>query len=83
VNDGADDTSYDDAHLEQPGTEAAALAPSLVGLSGEEASAAATAAGLDPDVVPPGTTAVTMDYRPRRIRLFLDDAGRVARATAG
>jgi hypothetical protein len=76
VNDGADETSYD-------GSEAAALAPSLVGLAGAEAAATATSAGFDPAVLPPGTTAVTMDFRPRRIRLFLDDDGRVERATAG
>jgi hypothetical protein len=76
VNDGADETSYD-------GSAAAALAPSLVGLTGEEAAAAATSAGFEPDVLPPGTTAVTMEFRPRRIRLFMDDGGRVGRATAG
>lgn len=67
----------------EPGSEAAALAPILVGLAGEEAAGAATSAGFAPEVVPAGTTAVTMDFRPRRIRLFLDDGGRVSRATAG
>jgi hypothetical protein len=40
-------------------------------------------AGFDPQVVPPGVTAVTMDLGPRRIRLFVDEGGRVERATAG
>jgi len=67
----------------QPGSEAAALARTLVGLAGDDAVARATARGFDPDLVPPGTTAVTMDFRPRRIRLFMDDHGRVSRATGG
>jgi Potato inhibitor I family/Stress responsive A/B Barrel Domain len=67
----------------RPGSEAAALARTLVGLTGDDAVARATAGGFDPDLVPPGTTAVTMDFRPRRIRLFVDDHGRVERATGG
>jgi hypothetical protein len=67
----------------QAGSEAAALAPTLVGLAAEAAVARASAEGFAPQVVPPGTTAVTMDFRPRRIRLFVDDAGRVERATPG
>lgn len=67
----------------QPGSEASALAGTLVGLASDDAVARVTAGGFDADLVPPGTTAVTMDFRPRRIRLFVDVGGRVARATGG
>jgi hypothetical protein len=67
----------------QPGSEAALLAPSLVGLSEDDAVRRVSDGGFDPVVVPPGVTAVTMDFRPRRIRLFLDDSGLVTRATGG
>lgn len=67
----------------RPGSEAGALARTLVGLAGDDAVLRATTHGFDAQLVPPGTTAVTMDFRPRRIRLFLDDNGRVARATGG
>jgi Potato inhibitor I family len=63
--------------------EAAALAPSLVGLVEADAVRRVTQAGLDPQVVGPGVTALTMEFRSGRIRLFVDDAGRVERATVG
>jgi hypothetical protein len=66
----------------QPGSEAALLAPSLVGLTEADAVRRASDAGFEPHVVPPDVTALTMDFRPRRIRLFVD-AGRVTRANAG
>jgi hypothetical protein len=68
---------------DRPPTQAAILAPSLVGLAGVDAVRRVEDAGLEPQVVPPGVTAVTLDYRERRIRLFVDEAGRVERATAG
>ncbi len=66
----------------RPGSEAAAFAPSLVGLAEADAVRRASGAGFDPQVVPSDVTALTMDFRPRRIRLFVDD-GLVTRATAG
>ena len=65
------------------GADAAAFAPSLVGLGSDDAVRRATEAGFDPQVVPPGVTAVTMDFRPLRIRLYVDDAGLVTHVTAG
>src|SRR5262245_5075022 len=67
----------------KPGSEAAALAGTLAGLPRDDAVAKVTNGGFVADVVPPGITAVTMDFRPRRIRLFLDEDGRVRRATGG
>ena len=67
----------------RPGSEAAALAPALVGLAEPDAVRRATEAGFEPDVVPPGVTALTMDFRPLRIRLFVDESGQVTRASAG
>ena len=67
----------------EPGSVAAALAPDLVGLAAPDAVRRATEAGFDPQVVPPGVTALTMDFRPMRIRLFVDESGQVLRATAG
>ena len=66
-----------------PGAAARLLAPSLVGLAEADAVRRASEAGFDPQVVPPGVTALTMDFRARRIRLFVDDFGQVTRATAG
>ncbi|MFZ2016540.1 MAG: I78 family peptidase inhibitor [Nocardioides sp.] len=66
-----------------PGAEARLLAPSLVGLDEADALRRAGESGFDPQVVPPGVTALTMDFRPRRIRLFVDESGQVTRATAG
>jgi hypothetical protein len=70
---------------DQPGvgSRAAALAPSLVGLAEADAVRRAAEAGLQPEVVPPGVTALTMEFRTNRIRLFVDESGRVSRATAG
>jgi hypothetical protein len=65
------------------GREAATLAPALVGLAEPDAVRRAAEAGFDPQVVPPGVTALTMDFRPLRIRLFVDESGQVTRATAG
>ena len=66
----------------QSGSEAALLAPSLVGLAEADAVRRAADGGFEPVVVPPDVTALTMDFRPRRIRLFVD-TGVVTRATAG
>jgi hypothetical protein len=66
-----------------PAADAAAFAPSLVGLGSDDAVRLATEAGFDPQVVPPGVTAVTLEFRPLRIRLYVDEAGSVTRATAG
>lgn len=66
-----------------PGSEAAALAPTLVGLAEPDAVRRATEAGFEAQVVPPGVTALTMEFRPLRIRLFVDESGQVTRATAG
>ncbi len=65
------------------GAAARSLARSLVGLAEAAAVRRASEAGYDPQVVPPGVTALTMDFRSRRIRLFVDDSGQVTRATAG
>jgi Stress responsive A/B Barrel Domain len=67
----------------QSGSEAWLLAGTLAGLTEVEAVRRAVDAGFTPDVVPPGVTAVTMDFRPRRIRLFVDEAHHVIRATGG
>ena len=67
----------------QTGSEGAALAPALVGLAEPDAVRRASEAGFEPDVVPPGVTALTMDFRPLRIRLFVDESGQVTRASAG
>jgi hypothetical protein len=64
-------------------SEAELLAPSLVGLAEPDAVRRVQEAGLHPQVVPAEADAITMDFRERRIRLFLDDAGQVVRATAG
>ena len=70
-------------HHVGPGSVAAALAASLVGLGADDAVRRATDAGFDPQVVPPEVTAVTMDFRPLRIRLYVDASGLVTQATAG
>jgi len=77
------DEQADEQADDRPGAAAAALAPSLVGLPEADAVRRAVEAGFDPQVVPRDVTALTMDFRPLRIRLFLDDAGLVRRATAG
>jgi len=66
----------------RPGSEAAVLAPTLVGLPEADAVRRARGGGYEPQVVPPDVTALTMDFRPRRIRLFVE-AGLVVRAIAG
>ena len=66
-----------------PGAAARLLAPSLVGLAEADAVRRAGEGGFAAQVVPPGVTALTMDFRPRRIRLFVDESGQVTRATAG
>jgi hypothetical protein len=66
----------------EPGSAAADLAPSLVGLAEDDAVRRAEEGGFEPVAVPSDVTALTMDFRPRRIRLFVD-AGVVTRATAG
>jgi hypothetical protein len=59
------------------------LLTEVVGRERAQAESTVAEAGFEPVVVPPGVTALTMDYRPRRIRLFVDDDGTVLRATAG
>ena len=68
---------------EHPPTPAEGLAPTLVGLAEPDAVRRVSEAGLQPQVVPPDVTALTMDFRSNRIRLFVDDSGRVTRAQAG
>jgi hypothetical protein len=63
--------------------EGVALAPSLVGLDGEEAAARATELGFEAQVVPPDVDALTADLRANRLRLFLDENGTVVRVRAG
>lgn len=65
------------------GSGAAALAPGLVGLAEADAVRRTAEAGFQPEVVPPDVTALTMDFRANRIRLFVDESGQVTRATAG
>jgi hypothetical protein len=65
------------------GSGAAAFAPSLVGLGEADAVRRAAEAGFQPEVVPPDVTALTTEFRTNRIRLFVDESGRVRRATAG
>jgi hypothetical protein len=67
----------------QPESGAELQVSALVGLTEADAVRRTREAGLDPQVVPPGVTALTMDFRARRVRLFLDDSGVVERATAG
>lgn len=53
-----------------------------VGLAGPEAEALASARGWRTRLLPPGAM-MTMDYRPDRLNLYLDDAGTVTRAHPG
>ena len=55
--------------------------PELAGKTGEEAKAAILKddSKLQVDVLPEGSM-VTMDYRLDRVRIFVDEAGKVARA---
>ena len=55
--------------------------PELAGKTGEEAKAAILEddSKLQVDVLPEGSM-VTMDYRLDRVRIFVDEAGKVARA---
>jgi Potato inhibitor I family len=64
-------------------SEAEVLAPSLVGLAEVDAVRQVEDAGLQPQVVPPDATALTMEFRSNRIRIFVDETGRVTRARAG
>lgn len=59
------------------------FAVSLVGLECDEAVSRTTAHGFEPQVIPHTVEAVTLDLRTNRIRLFLDENGKVARAQAG
>jgi len=63
--------------------EGGALAATLVGLPSDEALARARERGFDAEAVPHWVEAVTMDLRPNRVRLRLDESGRVVRAWAG
>jgi hypothetical protein len=60
-----------------------ALAPTLVGLDGEEAVRRATEQGFEAQVVPHTVEAVTADLNHNRLRLFLNENGIVVRAHAG
>jgi hypothetical protein len=73
----------DAAEFEARLAEGAALAPSLVGLSREEATERVTERGFQADAIPPTAEAVTADLRASRIRLFLDENDVVVRAHAG
>lgn len=59
------------------------FAASLVGLDWEEAVRRTTDRGFEPEAIPHMVEAVTLDLRHNRIRLFLDENGKVARAQAG
>lgn len=59
------------------------FAASLVGLDCDEAVRRSTDHGFEPQVIPHTVEAVTLDLRTNRIRLFLDEYGKVARAHAG
>jgi len=64
-------------------TEGNAFAASLVGLDWEEAVRRTSGRGFEPQAIPHTVEAVTMDLRTNRIRLFLDENGKVAEAHAG
>jgi|1186.fasta_scaffold593709_2 hypothetical protein len=60
------------------------LALSLVGLHRDEAEEVAVREGcVRSQVITPDIHAVTADLDPYRIRLFVDEAGTVVRATGG
>ncbi len=59
------------------------FAASLVGLGWEEAIRRTTDRGFEPQAIAHTVEAVTLDLRHNRIRLFLDENGKVARAHAG
>jgi hypothetical protein len=59
------------------------FAASLVGLDREEAARRTTDRGFEPEAIPHTVEAVILDLRHNRIRLFLDENGKVARAHAG
>ena len=63
--------------------EGQALAPSLVGLDGDEAARRASERGFEAQVVPHSVEAVTADLNHNRLRLFLDENGNVVRAHTG
>lgn len=79
--DGARDRAQERAQVRQ--AEGQALAPSLVGLDGDEAARRATERGFETRVVPHSVEAVTADLNHNRLRLFLDENGNVVRAHAG
>lgn len=56
--------------------------PELIGVDAEEAKAQILKddPNLKVIVVPPGNMAVTMDYRPDRVRIFTAEGGKVSRA---
>lgn len=67
------------ARLAEGGT----VAASLVGLDPEGAVSRARERGFDPEVMPHLGARITLDLRCNRIRLFLDETGKVSLATAG
>jgi hypothetical protein len=69
--------------LEELHRRGTALAGTLTGLPRDEAVEHVKDAGLHPQVVDPGVTALTMDLRYDRVRIFLGADGAVTRAEAG
>ena len=77
--DGSDNKSCDEPAANMPTNKEEW--PELAGKTGEEAKAAILKddSKLQVDVLPEGSM-VTMDYRLDRVRIFVDEAGKVARA---
>ena len=59
------------------------FAASLVGLDRDRAVSQTKEHGFDPELVLPTTVFLTLDCRPDRVRLFLDETNTVVRAEAG
>lgn len=69
--------------LEARLAEGQALAATLVGLSQAEAVERLRAEGFHPQVVPPTQSALTMDLRFERVRVWVDRDDQVIRVHAG
>jgi hypothetical protein len=75
--------SEEKRRLEARLAEGQALASTLVGLSQAEAVERLRAAGFHPQIIPPTHTALTMDLRFERVRVWVDGDDQVIRAHAG